>query len=84
MKRFFSRRIFFALASPVFHAMFYGTIKEEGNVEITDVSVEAFLCLQKYGVFCQLCAYSLDDSLLYTAIIFKVYLYGQLWWCIGG
>ena len=42
-------RIFFGLASPVFYAMFYGSMKEQGNVEITDVSAEAFLCLQKYG-----------------------------------
>ena len=45
-----SCRIFFALASPVFHAELYGSIKEQGNVEITDVSVEAFLCLRKYVV----------------------------------
>ena len=43
-------RIFFALASPVFHAELYGSMKEEGNVEITDVSFEAFLCLKRYGV----------------------------------
>ena len=41
-------RIFFALASPVFYAMLYGPMKEEGDVEIEDVSVDAFRCLQKY------------------------------------
>ena len=29
--------------------MFYGGLKELGKVEIVDVSIEAFLCLQKYG-----------------------------------
>ena len=43
-------RIFFALASPVFHAMFYGSLKEEGDVEVNDVSIAAFRCLQKCGV----------------------------------
>ena len=42
-------RIFFALASPVFHAQLYGTLKERGDVEISDVSIDAFHCLQKYG-----------------------------------
>ena len=43
------RRIFFALASPVFHAELYGILKEQGDVEISDVSPDAFHCLQKYG-----------------------------------
>ena len=51
---FLASRIFFALASPVFHAMFYGPMKEEGDVEIEDISAEALRCLQKYGavIFC--------------------------------
>ena len=40
-------RIFFALASPVFYAMLYEPLKEEGDIDIEDVSVDAFRCLQK-------------------------------------
>ena len=42
-------RIFFGLASPVFHAMFYGKMKQKGDVEIVDISVEAFQCMKKYS-----------------------------------
>lgn len=32
-----------AAGSPVFHAMFYGTIKEKGDVKISDASVKGFM-----------------------------------------
>ena len=41
-------RIFFALSSPVFHAMFYGSIKLLDNVvDVPDITPEAFRCLVK-------------------------------------
>ena len=58
-------RIFFALASPVFYAMLYGPLKEQGDVDIEDVSVDAFRCLQKYGAIIPV---SFDGSLRWLCL----------------
>lgn len=46
-------KIILASASPVFHAMFYGNLKEKNDVKITDASADGFKAFLALFYFCK-------------------------------
>ena len=59
--------------------MLYGPLKEEGDIDIKDVSVDAFRCLQKYGavIFVSNMTVSYADCVWQTmsCLLFCRYIY---------